>query len=196
MFQLDTVIFVVCLLQVCIEASCVLFSTYCYQSSFEKSVPKTKNMTTNSSYSLPSDIELYERKLFDSRTEIEKLRKLSDSVLGPIGLDAVIGVVPIAGDLYTVLAGSWLFILARRVNAPIGDLFLLVVLSGIDLTIGLFPVGGDILDAFFRIHAWFGGRLITHVDMHLSLIEGARLQVGQNQDFDLIALRSSLFKKS
>ena len=153
-------------------------------------------MTTNAFRSLPSDIELYERKLLDSRTEIEKLRKLSDSLLGPIGLDAVIGVVPIAGDLYTVLAGSWLFILARRVNAPLGDLFLLVVLSGVDLTIGLVPVGGDILDAFFRIHAWFGGRLITHVNMHLSLIENARFQIGQNQDFDLIALRSSLFRKS
>jgi hypothetical protein len=153
-------------------------------------------MTTNGSRSLPSDIELYERKLLDSRTEIEKLRKLSDSLLGPIGLDAVIGVVPIAGDLYTVLAGSWLFILARRVNAPLGDLFLLVVLSGVDLAIGLVPVGGDILDAFFRIHAWFGGRLVTHVNMHLSLIENARFQIGQNQDFDLIALRSSLFRKS
>ena len=153
-------------------------------------------MTTNSSLALPSDIELYERKLLDSRTEIEKLRKLSDSLLGPIGLDAVIGVVPIAGDLYTLLAGSWLFILARRVNAPLGDLVLLVALSGVDLTIGLVPVGGDILDAFFRIHAWFGGRLITHVNMHLSLIENARFQVGQDQDFDLIALRSSLFKKN
>ena len=153
-------------------------------------------MTTNSSLALPSDIELYERKLLDSRNEVEKLRKLSDSLLGPIGLDAVIGVVPIAGDLYTLLAGSWLFILARRVNAPLGDLFLLVALSGVDLTIGLVPVGGDILDAFFRIHAWFGGRLITHVNMHLSLIENARFQVGQDQDFDLIALRSSLFKKN
>ncbi|NJO75622.1 MAG: DUF4112 domain-containing protein [Leptolyngbyaceae cyanobacterium RM1_406_9] len=117
-------------------------------------------------------------------------------LLGPIGLDAVIGVVPIAGDLYTVLAGSWLFILARRVNAPLGDLLLLVALSGIDLIIGLVPVDGDILDAFFRIHAWFGGRLITHVNMHLSLIENARFQIGQDQDFDLIALRSSLFRKS
>ena len=153
-------------------------------------------MTTNSSLALPSDIELYERKLLDSRNEVEKLRKLSDSLLGPIGLDAVIGVVPIAGDLYTLLAGSWLFILARRVNAPLGDLFLLVALSGVDLTIGLVPVGGDILDAFFRIHAWFGGRLITHVNMHLSLIENARSQVGQDQDFDLIALRSSLFKQN
>ena len=153
-------------------------------------------MTTNSSLALPSDIELYERKLLDSRNEVEKLRKLSDSLLGPIGLDAVIGVVPIAGDLYTLLAGSWLFILARRVNAPLGDLVLLVALSGVDLTIGLVPVGGDILDAFFRIHAWFGGRLITHVNMHLSLIENARFQVGQDQDFDLIALRSSLFKKN
>jgi hypothetical protein len=153
-------------------------------------------MTTNNSYSLPSDIDLHERKLLDSRSEIEKLRKLSDNLLGPIGLDAVIGIVPIAGDLYTVLAGSWLFILARRVNAPLGDLVLLVLLCGVDLTIGLVPVGGDILDAFFRIHHWFGGRLIAHVDMHLSLIENARFQIGQNQDLDLIALRSSLFTRS
>ena len=154
-------------------------------------------MTTNSSYSLPSDIELYERKLLDSRIEIEKLRKLSDGLLGPIGLDAMIGIIPIAGDLYTVFAGSRLFVLARRVNAPLGDLFLLPFLSIVDLTAGftLFPVGGDIIDAFFRIHAWFGGRLITHVNMHLSLIENARFQIGQNQDFDLIALRNSLFGK-
>ena len=152
-------------------------------------------MSTDKSYSLPSDIELYERKLIESRIEILRIRKISDGLLGPIGLDAVIGVVPVAGDLYSLLAGSWLFILARRVNAPLGDLFLLISLSTVDFIFGLAPLGGDIIDAFFRVHNWFGGRLLTHVDMQLSLIEKARLQIIQNQDIDLASLRKSLFKK-
>ena len=94
-------------------------------------------MTINGSRSLPSDIELYERKLLDSRTEIEKLRRLSDGLLGPIGLDAIIGIIPIAGDLHTVFAGSRLFILARRVNAPLGDLFLLPFLSRVIVKCGV-----------------------------------------------------------
>jgi Domain of unknown function (DUF4112) len=153
-------------------------------------------MTTNHSYSLPSEIELYGRRLLDSRKQVEQLRKLSDGLFGPIGLDAIIGIVPVGGDVvYTVLAGSWMFILARRVNAPFGDLVLLIFLSVADLTVGLTPVFGDVLDAFFRIHSWFGGRLVTHINMQLTLIENARFQMSQNQDLDLIALQNSLFKK-
>lgn len=151
-------------------------------------------MTTNNSYLLPQEIELYGRKLLESRNELDKLRKLSDGLLGPVGLDAMIGVVPIASEMYTVFAGSWLFILARRVNAPLGDLFLLIFLSTVDLTMGVFPGPGDILDAFFRIHAWFGGRIATHINMQLSLIEDARFQMSQNRNPDLVALRNSLFK--
>lgn len=153
-------------------------------------------MTTNSSRSLPSDLELYEKKLLDSRVEVERLRKYSDGLLGPVGLDAVVGIIPVAGGIYTVLAASWLFILAKRVNAPLGDLVFLVLLSIVDVTIGWFVGPGDIVDAFFRVHAWFGGRIVKHIDMHLSLIENARSQVIQSQDFDLIALRNSLFGRS
>ncbi|NET42843.1 DUF4112 domain-containing protein [Okeania sp. SIO2B3] len=144
---------------------------------------------------IPADIEMYEARLLKSRNDIESFKKLSDGLLlGTIGVDAFIGIIPVVGGIYTGFAGLWMLMQASRVHASFGDMFLIVFLSVIDILIGIFVGVGDVLDAFFRIHAWFGGRLIEHIDMQLTLIKKAKNRASQSHNPDFTALRDILFR--
>lgn len=69
-----------------------------------------------------------------------------------VGLDALLGVVPVAGDVLSALIGLYSVAQARELGASrwlqarmIGNLLL-------DAAIGSVPVAGDIADIFFRAH--------------------------------------------
>ncbi|NEQ39330.1 MAG: DUF4112 domain-containing protein [Okeania sp. SIO3I5] len=144
---------------------------------------------------VPPDIEMYEAKLLKSRNDIESFKKLSDGLLfGKIGVDAFLGIIPVVGGVYTGFAGLWMLMQASRVRASLGDMFLIVFLSVIDILIGFFVGVGDVLDALFRIHAWLGERLIEHIDMQLAFIEKAKNRASQSQNPDFTALRDILFR--
>jgi hypothetical protein len=69
-----------------------------------------------------------------------------------VGLDALIGVVPVAGDLVSAGVGLYLAFEARQLGASrwlqarmIGNLLL-------DFLVGAVPVLGDFFDVLFRAH--------------------------------------------
>ena len=88
--------------------------------------------------------------------EIEFLAKLMDSrfrVPGTdirFGLDAIIGLIPVAGDLSTlVISGYMLLILAR--NGASGFLLARMILNVlIDAVLGMVPFLGDLFDVAFK----------------------------------------------
>ena len=88
--------------------------------------------------------------------EIEFLAKLMDSrfrVPGTdirFGLDALIGLIPVAGDLSTLaVSGYMLLILAR--NGASGFLLARMVLNVlIDTVVGMIPFLGDVFDVAFK----------------------------------------------
>lgn len=88
--------------------------------------------------------------------EIEFLAKLMDSrfrVPGTdirFGLDAIIGLIPVAGDLSTLaVSGYMLLILAR--NGASGFLLARMVLNVlIDTVVGMIPFLGDVFDVAFK----------------------------------------------
>lgn len=147
-------------------------------------------MTSSSNFGfLPSDIENHEKTLVKSREHVHSLSKMSDGMfLNSIGLDAILGAIPIVGGLYTAGAGVWMVVLAKRVNAPLQDMLLLSFLIVVDVVMGIWPILGDIPDAFFRVHGWYGSKLIEHIDEKLSLIKEARDQAvsGLSVDFDIL----------
>lgn len=150
------------------------------------------------SQSLPFKIEAYEVQLQEAKEEIRKFVKLSEGlVFGKIGLDAAIGIIPVVGGLYTGAVGIWLLIQANKVRSGLPEKFFIFILTVIDIVLGLFifPGVGDILDAFFRVHAWNGNRLINHIDYQLSLIARIREQLNQNVNSDINALEDILFRK-
>lgn len=69
-----------------------------------------------------------------------------------LGLDAVLGLVPVAGDLVSAGIGLYLVAQARELGASrwlqarmIGNLLL-------DAAVGAVPVAGDLADVYFKAH--------------------------------------------
>jgi hypothetical protein len=86
---------------------------------------------------------------------LERLSKLLDNaiklpVVGGVGLDALLGLVPVAGDLTSGAIGVHLIVKAVRFGAPRAIVTQMVANVCVDLALGALPVVGDIGDVFFR----------------------------------------------
>ncbi|HEX9277181.1 MAG TPA: DUF4112 domain-containing protein [Casimicrobiaceae bacterium] len=101
-----------------------------------------------------SDMERKRR----ARERLIALARLMDSavvlpgVRGGVGLDALLGLMPVAGDVVSALIGLYAVMQARELGASrwlqarmIGNLLF-------DAALGAVPVAGDIADVFFRAH--------------------------------------------
>ena len=93
-----------------------------------------------------------------ARERLIALARLMDSavtlplVRGGVGLDALLGLVPVAGDVVSALIGLYSVALARELGASrwlqarmIGNLVA-------DAAIGALPIVGDVADVYFRAH--------------------------------------------
>ena len=93
-----------------------------------------------------------------ARERLITLTRLMDSALDvpvlrtKVGLDALLGIVPVAGDLLSAAVGVYLIAQARELGASrwlqgkmIGNLVL-------DAAVGSVPLAGDIFDVYFRAH--------------------------------------------
>lgn len=82
-------------------------------------------------------------------------RLLDDVVRVPgtdlrVGLDPVIGLVPVVGDAVSALAGAWVIAEAARFGIPRIVLARMTVNLLVDLGIGAIPLLGDVYDVVFR----------------------------------------------
>jgi hypothetical protein len=66
------------------------------------------------------------------------------------GWDAVIGLVPWAGDLLTALMAGAIITHAHRMRVPKVVQLRMLLNVGIDLAIGLVPFAGDVADVFWK----------------------------------------------
>jgi len=67
-----------------------------------------------------------------------------------MGLDGLIGLLPIAGDLIASLVSSYIVWEARQLGAPRWLLARMMLNVAIDTAIGSVPVVGDVFDVMFR----------------------------------------------
>ena len=67
-----------------------------------------------------------------------------------VGLDAVVGLVPVVGDLITTAMGAWLVWEARNLGMPRFHLLRMAGNIGVDTLIGAIPIAGDLFDVAFR----------------------------------------------
>jgi hypothetical protein len=67
-----------------------------------------------------------------------------------IGLDPVIGIIPVAGDAIAALVGVWVILEASRFGIPRVVLGRMIANLVVDLGIGAIPLIGDAYDLFFR----------------------------------------------
>lgn len=67
-----------------------------------------------------------------------------------VGLDALLGLVPVAGDLAGGLLGGWIVCEAFRLGAPAGLIARMLGNLAIDTGLGAIPLAGDVFDAAWK----------------------------------------------
>src|SRR5688572_29080668 len=132
----------------------------------------------------------------EARERLRKLAWLFDSSIPipgtrlTVGLDALIGLIPVLGDLIGVALSSLILAEANRLGAPRSVLWRMAGNVGIEGLVGMVPFAGDILDAAFkanqrnvklldawyqnpgkteRASRWFGALLIAIAVLFLGL---------------------------
>lgn len=69
-----------------------------------------------------------------------------------IGLDGLIGMIPIIGDIATGLLAKWMLSEAKRLGVPWHKRALITSYYGVDIALGFIPLVGDAFDIAFKSH--------------------------------------------
>lgn len=131
------------------------------------------------SYTLPANIVSYRIKIAGVGQSVGQLGKVMDGlVFGYVGVDAVIGLVPVASGILTGVTTFWLVSKAGEVKMAMGDRVLMSGIGMIDGIFGFAPPGvGVVPDFFFRAHAWNSARIQRHVENQLAQIDAIELDL-------------------
>jgi hypothetical protein len=112
-------------------------------------------------------VEALER-LLEGLVEIPVLRR-------KVGLDAIVGLVPVAGDLITATMGLYLVWEARNLGMSRWQLARMLGNVGIDSLVGAVPLAGDLFDLLYRSNTRNLRIIRKHLDRHhpaTKVIEG------------------------
>lgn len=83
-----------------------------------------------------------------------------------VGLDAVIGLVPVAGDLIAAAMGLYIVWEARNLGMSKWQLARMTANVGFDTLVGAIPVAGDLFDFLFRSNSRNLKIIRKHLDKH------------------------------
>lgn len=84
----------------------------------------------------------------------------------PVGLDFLIGLIPVVGDIVTTAMGSWLVWEARNLGMTRLQMARMIGNVGFDAVLGLVPVVGDAADFLFRSNSRNLRLIRRHLDKH------------------------------
>jgi hypothetical protein len=86
----------------------------------------------------------------------EKIKRIADRLIGlgpfSVGVDGLLAFVPVAGTVFSVVAGTWLLREAVRVRASRWTLTRMALYVGIRSFCSVVPFEGWLADFFFRGH--------------------------------------------
>ena len=100
---------------------------------------------------------------------MEKLLERSFVIPGinrGVGLDAVLGLVPVVGDVLAATLGAYLLWEARNLGLPKWKLWRMAGNIAVDTAIGAVPVAGDLFDFAFRSNSRNLKLVKRHLDKH------------------------------
>ncbi|KQN26983.1 hypothetical protein ASE86_10850 [Sphingomonas sp. Leaf33] len=106
------------------------------------------------------------------RTRIEAMERLLErSFVVPginrhVGLDAILGLIPVAGDLVATAMGAWIVWEARNLGMSKWQLARMAANVGFDTVLGAVPLVGDAADFFFRSNTRNLRIIRKHLDKH------------------------------
>ena len=83
-----------------------------------------------------------------------------------VGLDAIVGLVPVVGDVITAVMGAYIIWEARNLGMPKWKIWRMAGNLGIDTALGAIPLVGDAFDLFFRSNSRNLKIIKRHLDKH------------------------------
>ena len=92
-----------------------------------------------------------------------------------VGLDSMIGLIPVVGDLVAAAMGAWIVWEARNLGMSRWQLIRMSANIGVDTAIGAIPFVGDAFDLAFRSNSKNLRIIRKHLDRHhpsTTIIEG------------------------
>ncbi|MFO1255288.1 MAG: DUF4112 domain-containing protein [Sphingomonadaceae bacterium] len=106
------------------------------------------------------------------RRRIEGLERLLEGLIDvplvgrKVGLDGLLGLVPVGGDVITGALGLYLVWEARNLGMPRWQLWRMIGKVGIDTLLGAVPVAGDLFDFVYRSNSRNLKIVRRHLDKH------------------------------
>ncbi len=83
------------------------------------------------------------------------------------GVDTIVGIIPVFGDLVAAGASVYLLAAARQLGVPRSSLARMSVITVADLLLGLVPFLGDAADAVFKSHM----RNLRIIEAHVRAVD-------------------------
>lgn len=93
-----------------------------------------------------------------------------------VGLDSILGLVPVVGDLMAAALGAWIIWEARNLGMSKFQLARMTANLGIDTAIGAIPFAGDLFDFVYKSNSKNMRIVRRHLDKHHpagALLEGS-----------------------
>lgn len=81
-----------------------------------------------------------------------------------IGLDSIIGLIPVVGDIFTSVAALYILHVARILGVPKTTLMRMMWNTGTDFILGAVPVVGDLYDVYLKSNLKNVRLLIEHLE--------------------------------
>jgi hypothetical protein len=107
---------------------------------------------------------------------IERVARLMDSlvnlpIVGPVGLDALLGLFPVAGDAASAAVSVYLIAKSLKYGVPHEVIARMLANVLVDMLLGAVPVAGDIADLMFRANIRNVAILREYLDSEAQVID-------------------------
>ncbi|WP_109355352.1 DUF4112 domain-containing protein [Sphingorhabdus sp. EL138] len=106
------------------------------------------------------------------RNRVEAMEKVLErafvipGINKPIGLDSLVGLIPVVGDIVTAVMGAYIVWEARNLGMSKWQLSRMAANVGIDTALGAIPLAGDVFDFLWRSNTRNLRIVRKHLDKH------------------------------
>lgn len=83
-----------------------------------------------------------------------------------VGLDSLVGLIPVVGDLATAAMGAWMVWEARNLGMSKWQLTRMAANVGVDTLVGAIPFAGDVFDFLYKSNTKNLRIIRKHLDRH------------------------------
>ena len=94
-----------------------------------------------------------------------------------LGLDAIVGLVPGAGDLASAVLSGYIVLASARMGVPPAVVARMILNLGVDTLVGSVPLLGDLFDVGFRANIRNAALLDQHLAEPVAVRRASRLAV-------------------